>query len=102
MNTNDNGRTEARSRANRRLRRMTIGTTMLGVAAMGSIGWLAAATDSGAMAAGAETAIVSGANEPATTSATTSATAATATPTVTTAPTVSTTTGNAHAASGGS
>ena len=52
MNTTDNGRTEARSRANRRLRRMTIGTTMLGVAATGSIGWLAAATYDGASAAG--------------------------------------------------
>ena len=39
MNTIDNGRTEARSRANRRLRRMTIGTAMLGVAATGSFGW---------------------------------------------------------------
>ena len=98
MNTIDYGRTEARSRANRRLRRMTIGTTMLGVAATGSIGWLAAATYNGATAAGTETAIVSGVNEP----STTSTTAATATPTTTTAPTVSTTTGNAHASSGGS
>jgi hypothetical protein len=98
MNTTDNGRTEARSRANRRLRRMTIGTTMLGVVATGSIGWLAAATYHGTTAAGTETAIVSGANDP----AATSTAAATATPTATTAPTVSTATGNGHASSGGS
>ena len=41
MSTNDNGRAEARTRANRRLRRMTIGTTMLGLAATGTLGWLA-------------------------------------------------------------
>jgi hypothetical protein len=97
MNSNDNGRIEARSRANRRLRRMTIGTTMLGVAATGSIGWLAAATYDGAFAAGTETANVAGVHSPAT-----STTGATATPTATPAPTVSTTTGNAHVSSGGS
>ncbi len=101
MNSNDNGRAEARSQANRRLRRLTIGTAMLGVAATGTIGWLAAATYDGVTAAGTETAIVSefdvrfdghrnsddhAIDDKATT----------------TTPTVTTTTGSGHASSGGS
>jgi hypothetical protein len=101
MNSTDNGRGEARSRANRRLRRMTIGTTMLGVAATGSLGLLAAATYDGASGSGNETAIVSSASgdsAAATSTTTTQSTTAAATA----APTVSTTTGSAHASSGGS
>jgi hypothetical protein len=105
MNTNDNGRAEARSRANRRLRRMTIGTTVLGLAATGSLGWLAAATYSGATAADAASAIVAVGTGGSATSGTTNGTAtptATAAPVASAAPIVTTTTGNAHAASGGS
>ena len=40
MNTNDNGRAEARSRANHRWRRLTLGTAMLGVVTTGTLGWL--------------------------------------------------------------
>lgn len=100
MNTTDNGRIEARSRANRRLRTMTIGTTMLGVAATGSIGWVAAATYDGATASRAETAMVSDTLDAA--AATLPTTTTGATPAATAAPSVSTTTGDAHASSGGS
>ena len=50
MNATDNGR-EARSRAARRLRKLTIGTAALGVAATGGFGWLAAVTYSGSTTA---------------------------------------------------
>ena len=70
MNSNDNGRAEARSLANRRLRRLTIGTAMLGVAATGTIGLLAAVTYDGATAVGAETAIVSNSTSASTDTAT--------------------------------
>lgn len=97
MSTNDNGRAEARSRANRRLRRMTIGTTMVGVVATGTFGWLAGATYDGATSIGAETAIVADSTSASTDTATRSSTAAAAT-----TPTVTTTTGSGHASSGGS
>ena len=101
MNTTDNGRTEARSRANRRLRSMTIGTTALGIAATGSLGWLAAATYDRARRGRPETTIVSAAAG-AGRHADHDRSAATTAPAATAAPTVSTTTGNAHAVSGGS
>ena len=100
MHTNDNGRAEARARANRRLRRMTIGTTMLGLAATGSLGWLAGVTDDGTTAIGAETAIVSDSASAA--AGTTSSMTTTATTHDATTPTVTTTTGSGHASSGGS
>lgn len=46
MNTNDT-RPAARFRATRRLRTMTIGTALVGLAATGGLGWVAAATYSG-------------------------------------------------------
>ena len=101
MNTTDNGRVEARSRANRRLRRMTIGTTMLGVAATGSIGWLAAATYDGASGPARRRRSWSSASDDSAAATSTTTTPST-TATATAAPTVSTTTGNAHASSGGS
>ena len=56
MNAQTGGRVRARSRADRRLRAMTIGTAMLGVAATGALGWAAAITFDGktstALAAG--------------------------------------------------
>ena len=99
MNTNDNGRAEARSRANHRLRRMTIGTAMLGVVATGTLGCLAGATNDGATSTGAETAIVTDSTSASTDTAATTTTAPTIT---TTSPTVTTTTGIGHASSGGS
>ena len=75
MNTNDNGRAEARSRANHRLRRMTIGTAMLGVVATSTLGWLAGATNDGATSTGAETAIVTDSTSASTGTAATTATA---------------------------
>ena len=99
MNTNDNGRAEARSRANHRLRRMTIGTAMLGVVATSTLGWLAGATNDGATSTGAETAIVTDSTSASTGTAATTTTAPTIT---TTSPTVTTTTGTGHASSGGS
>ena len=100
MSTNDNGRAEARTRANRRLRRMTIGTTMLGLAATGTLGWLAGVTDNGTTAIGAETAIVTDSTSAST--GITSSTTTTSTTPATTTPTVTTTTGSGHASSGGS
>ncbi len=84
MKTNDNGR-GARVRAARRLRTMTIGTAILGVAATGSFGVLAAITYDGTSTS--------------TTSAlTTQATGTTAQA----APIVTSTTRIAHVSSGGS
>jgi hypothetical protein len=48
MKTNDRARTDARDRAGRRLRTMTIGAAILGVAATGALGWVAAGTPVGA------------------------------------------------------
>jgi hypothetical protein len=47
MDTSTPQRTNARTRALRRLRTMTIGTALAGVAASAGFGWLAAATDDG-------------------------------------------------------
>ncbi len=102
MTTNDQ-RAEARSRAGGRLRRMTIVTAILGVAATGGLGWAAALTYNGAVTqADLAAAVVTtttpdaAATPPAATSGSTSAAAATAPPTVTS------TAGPAHASTGGS
>jgi anti-sigma factor RsiW len=58
MKTNDRMRAEARSRASRRLRTMTIGTAILGIAATGALGWAAAGTPVGGITAPASTATV--------------------------------------------
>jgi hypothetical protein len=63
MNTFDNGRAEARSRANRTLRHMTIGTAILGVVATGTLSWAAAATNDGSSGAATD----AGATTPVTT-----------------------------------
>lgn len=47
MNANTGTRIRARSRAESRLRAMTIGTAVLGVAATGALGWAAAITYDG-------------------------------------------------------
>ena len=58
MKTSDRVRAEARSRASRRLRNMTIGTAILGVAATGSLGWAAAGTPVGGTATSSSAATV--------------------------------------------
>ncbi len=106
MNNTDNGRTLARSRANRRLRNLTIGTAAFGIAATGSLGWLAAMSYDGSTSV-ATTAVAGTTAD----SSTTTATAATPTPATTTtsagaaataAPVVTTTSGTGHATTGGS
>jgi hypothetical protein len=104
MSTTDNGRTEARSRADRRLRRVTIGTAILGVAATGTLGFAAAAGNDGSAASSATTAAVtSAATDTASDTATDTAIddtddVAAATP----APSVAGSSGSAHASTGGS
>ena len=86
MNTNENRR-EARVRATMRLRKLTIGTAIIGIAATGGFGALAAVTYGGAF----------------TTSFTTTGTTANTTRTTAqSAPGVGTTTRTAHVSSGGS
>jgi hypothetical protein len=58
MKTNERARVEARSRAGRRLRNLTIGTAILGVAATGTLGWVAAGTPVGASTTSRSTADV--------------------------------------------
>jgi len=100
MNTND-ARVAARSRARRRLRRMTIGTAMLGIAATGGLGWAAALSyDGSTPASAATTAVVTADSDTSTTSSATTSTTTTAP--ATTAPTVTSVTGSAHASTGGS
>jgi hypothetical protein len=105
MNANENGR-EARARNAKRLRKLTIGTAILGVAATGGFGALAAVTYDGTTAA---TTIAYTTAATGSTTGTTSAPATgTATPagtttaTATAAPAVTTTTGTAHVSTGSS
>ena len=93
MNTNENGR-EARVRAARRLRKLTIGTAIMGVAATGGFGALAAVTYDGASNTALTTTAATGTTSAGSTTTTTTTTQA--------APTVTTTTGTAHVSSGGS
>lgn len=97
MNTTTNERAEARSRANRRLRTMTIGTALLAVAATGGFGTLAAA---GSLDAGAATTTTSMATDAAT--VVTADAATTSTTVIATTPTVTAVSGGAHASTGGS
>jgi hypothetical protein len=93
MNAIDTAR-EARSRNLARLRKLTIGTAALGVAATSGLGWLAAMTYTGSTtAATAVYAATSGGTTP---SSTTPAPLSAASPTVTSS------SGSAHVASGGS
>jgi hypothetical protein len=92
MNTNDT-RAAARSRATRRLRTITIGTALVGLAATGGLGWVAAGTFSGsATRADLTAAVVS----------TTVADDGTGSTTTGTAPSVSAALGRAHTTTGGS
>ncbi len=99
---------EARSRNLARLRKLTIGTAALGVAATSGFGWLAAMTYTGTVTA-ATTAYTSsvastaaGTTSGAATTSTTAAATSAATSTATAAPTVSSTSGTAYVSSGGS
>jgi hypothetical protein len=86
MKTNNNGRA-ARVRANQRLHNLTVGTAILGFAATGAFGALAAFTYNGTTQTTSTTAF--------TTTGTTASTSQAA-------PAVSTTTRKAHVSSGGS
>ncbi len=92
MNTNTTAR-EARTRNLARLRKLTIGTAALSVAATSGFGWLAAMST--ASASTATTAYT-------TTKASVSRTSSATTPTATTAPTVTSVFGTSHVSSGGS
>lgn len=103
MTTTDTGRAEARSRATRRLRTMTIGTALAAVAATGGLGWLAAVTDDGTPTTGATTIAVVGASGSIDTAAAdTSNTSGTTSSGTVTAPTVRSASGGAVASTGGS
>ena len=101
MNTNDQ-RAEARSRASRRLRTMTIGSAILGVAATGGLGWAAALTYNGALTHADLTAAVVTPTATTGTPAASASTSGSLSSGATVAPTVTSTTGSAHVATGGS
>ena len=90
MKTTDNRR-EARSRANRRLRNLTIGTAVFGVVATGGLTALAAATTSGGATPSTVTASTTATTSPPTTTTTTAG-----------APVVSAASGPGVATTGGS
>jgi hypothetical protein len=95
MNTNTTAR-EARTRNLARLRKLTIGTTALSVAATSGFVWLAAMTTvSASTAKTAATAYT-------TTNASNSSTSSTSSSTTATAPAVTSIFGTAHVSSGGS
>jgi hypothetical protein len=100
MKTTDNGRALARSRANQRLRNLTIGTAVFGVAATGGLGWLAAMTYDGSSAAA--TTVTAVATTGTTTTGTTAGTSTSTGVAATAAPVVTAVGGTAHATTGGS
>jgi len=102
MNTTDNGRALARSRANKRLRNLTIGTAVFGVAATWGLGWLAAVTYDGSSAGATGAVVLTTTADDATTSNSTGATTASTAATATAAPVVTAAGGTAHATTGGS
>ena len=102
MSTFDTGRAEARSRANRRLRNLTVGTTLAAVAATGGLSWLAALTHSGAASAVAADVVRAGGSASSTTTGTVT-TARTSRGGATSGTTIVTQAqGAAHATTGGS
>jgi len=86
MNTNDQ-RVAARSRANRRLMNLTIGTAILGVVATGTLGWVAAPTSRASSPLSGQTAALF---------------TSTSNGTAGTAPNVTNGSGRAHVSTGGS
>ncbi len=101
MNTPE-ARADARNRANRRLRRITVGTTALGIAATGLLGMTAAfANDGSSTTPGAVALVVPG--KTGTSSGSSTATTATSgASSASTAPSVRGTARTAHASTGGS
>ena len=95
MDTPTPKRSDDRARAMRRLRAMTIGTALAGVAATGGFGWLAATTHPGSTATIASVESTTG---------TSTSAAATASPTTTgsSSPSVTSSTGRAQVSTGGS
>jgi len=100
MNTPD-ARAEARNRANRRLRRLTIGTTALGIAATGVIGLAASISDDGSPAQGDAVALVVTGDTDAS-SRSSVGTASSSSSSTSTTPSVTSGAGVAHASTGGS
>ena len=106
METTTTQRTSDRTRAMRRLRAMTIGTALAGVAATGGFAWLAATTYDGTTTE--VVAVVPASTTTGTTTSTgtigTSGATSSATPTATTSSTgtVSAASGQAHVTTGGS
>ena len=94
MNTTDTAR-EARTRNLARLRKLTIGTAALGVAATTGFGYLAAMSYDGTTTTAATTAYM-------TTASAATATTSTTTTSATSAPAVTSTTSAAHTSTGGS
>ena len=104
MSTTD-PRVEARARANRRLRRMTIGTTALGIAATGALGWTAAVSYDGGSTSSSDVALVTTtgtASPSATSSASSTSSSSSSSTSTSTAPIVSSGSGTAQATTGGS
>ena len=102
MNTTDTAR-EARTRNLARLRKLTIGTAALGVAATTGFGYLASMTFDGTTTTAATTAYTTAANAATTTTSTsTTSTTSSTTSSATSAPTVTSTTSTAHTSTGGS
>ena len=101
MNTTDTAR-EARTRNLARLRKLTIGTAALGVAATSGFGYLAAMSYAGTTTTATTTAYTTTANAATTTTSATTSTTSSTTSSATAAPTVSSTTSTAHVSSGGS
>jgi len=100
MNTTDS-RLEARSRNLDRLRKLTIGTAALGVAATSGFGWLAAMSYTGTTTAVTTAYTTTAASGASTTTA--AATTTSTSSTTTTTPTVTSASGTtAHVVSGGS
>lgn len=100
MNTTPARRAADRSRAVRRLRSLTLGTAVAGVAATGAFGWLAAATYHGTWTA-ADAGTTTAAAADSTTTTDTSSTTDNSTAITSSTP-VTNSTGTAHVSTGGS
>jgi hypothetical protein len=103
MNATDLPR-EARSRNLARLRKLTIGTAALGVAATSGFGWLAAMTYAGATTTATTTAYTtaSGATTTSTMTSTSAASSSSPVSSAVSAPAVTSSSGFGHVTSGGS
>lgn len=104
MNSSENPRAAGRARALRRLRAMTIGTTILGVASTGAFSALAAITYDGTTAATTSqtAAVINHGLSSDTASSSTSSGTSSGTTGTTSSPGLSGSSGSAHVSTGGS